>query len=133
MEKRAGWLLGLLILMLILSGCTTLTDARNAKDTGTFRIFDAPFDSVWAVIPLAATEAGLTVVIENRSEGYILAQRGATFFSLGENVAIFVERADSEARTRVEVVSKRAMATNIFARDWRAEVLDRIQQKLKNS
>lgn len=133
MGKRTGWLIGYLVLMLVLSGCATLADARNARGTGAFRVFDAPFDTVWAVIPQAVTEAGVTVVSDNKSEGYILGERGITAFSYGEKVAIFVEKAGSETRTRVEVVSKRAMATNIFAPDWSAEILDKIQHRLKGS
>jgi hypothetical protein len=65
------------------------------------------------------------------AEGYILAQRGITAFSYGENVAIFVESVNGVTRTRVEVVSKKAMATNVFAPDWSKEILDKLDEKLK--
>jgi hypothetical protein len=46
-------------------------------------------------------------------------------------VAIFVESAGGATKTRVEVVSKKAMATNVFATDWSKDILDKLEQKLK--
>ena len=39
--------------------------------------------------------------------------------------------AGGPARTRVEIVSKKAMETNIFAPDWAQEILDKLGQKLR--
>ena len=61
----------------------------------------------------------------------MLAQRGITAFSYGENVAIFVEPVGGQVRTRVEIVSKKAMQTNIFAPDWSVEILDKLGEKLR--
>src|SRR3954470_24937941 len=88
---------------LLSAGCTTLADARQAKGTGTAKVFDAPVDAVWGVIPRAVKEVGLEFVGDNRAESYALAQRGVTPFSYGENVAIFVEEVVRNVRTRVEV------------------------------
>lgn len=73
------------------SGCATLADARAAKGSGVSRTYAAPHEVVWKTIPSVLTELGLPLVGENKQEGYILAQRGITAFSYGENVAIFVE------------------------------------------
>jgi hypothetical protein len=54
---------------------------------------------------------------------------GISPFSLGENVAVFVDRADNQ-RTRVEVVSLKVMPTNIFAPNWEAPILNRISERL---
>jgi hypothetical protein len=60
---------------------------------------------------------------------YVLAERGATLFSWGEKVAVFVAKANV-TETKVEVVSKRALATNIIAPNWESEVLQRVAQLL---
>jgi hypothetical protein len=73
------------------------------------------------------------MVADNKQEGYILAQRGMSAFSYGENVAIFVDPTNANDRTRVEVVSKKSLATNIFATDWSKPILDKIGQILDNS
>lgn len=87
-------------------------------------------DKVWGVIPSVLSDLKLPLVTENRADGTILAQRGITPFSYGENVAIFVESVDA-TKTRVEVVSKKAMATNVFAPDWNAEIVDKLGEKLR--
>ena len=113
------------------SGCSTLADSRAAKGTGVAREYAAPIDVVWKTVPTVLAELSLPMVADNRQEGYVLAQRGVTAFSYGENVAIFVETANGVTKTRVEVVSKRALATNFIAPDWGKSILDKLDEKLK--
>jgi hypothetical protein len=113
------------------TGCSTLADARSAKGSGLSREYSAPIDVVWKALPPILAELSLPLVSENKQEGYMLAQRGITAFSYGENVAIFVEIVNGVTKTRVEVVSKKSMATNIFAPDWSKEILDKLSEKLK--
>jgi hypothetical protein len=54
-----------------------------------------------------------------------------TVLSYGENVAIFIESAGGVTKTRVEVVSKKAMAANLLAPSWEKEILDKLDEKLK--
>jgi len=117
--------------MAVMSGCSTLADARSAKGTGASREYSASVDEVWKVMPSVLSELSLPLVGDNKAEGYILAQRGMTAFSYGENVAIFVESVNGVTRTRVEVVSKKSLATNIFAPDWSKDILDKLGEKLK--
>lgn len=113
------------------TGCTTLADARAAKGSGPSREYAASMDKVWNTIPAVLKELELPLVSQNRAEGTVLAQRGITAFSYGENVAIFVEPVGGQVRTRVEIVSKKAMQTNIFAPDWSVEILDKLGDKLR--
>jgi hypothetical protein len=115
----------------ITSGCANLADAKSARGTGVSREYAASMDKVWNAIPVVLKELELPMVSQNRAEGTILAQRGVTALSYGENVAIFVESAGGATKTRVEVVSKKAMATNVFATDWSKDILDKLEQKLK--
>jgi hypothetical protein len=119
-----------LCMVLISSGCSTMADAKAGKGTGTSQTFAAPSDRVWQVLPAAVKTAGLEYVAGNKDEGYALAQRGLSAFSYGENVAIFIDKPTSDS-TKVEVVSKKAMATNVFAPDWAKPILDKIAEMLK--
>ncbi len=114
-----------------MSGCSTLADARSAKGTGQSREYPVAADTVWKTLPAVLSELSLPMVGENRQEGYMLAQRGVTAFSYGENVAIFVEPVNGATRTRVEVVSKKSVATTVFAPDWSKDILDKLGEKLK--
>ena len=117
------------VFLLSTAGCSTLSDARKAKGKGTSRIYNESFDTVWDAVPQAVGDMGLQVASQNKEDGYVLGQKGLTAFSYGENVAVFVEKVDDE-RTRVEVVSKKALATNIFAWNWEKPILDRLSEIL---
>ena len=117
-------------MVLFSTGCSTMADAKAGKGTGTSQTFAAASDRVWQVLPSAVKSAGLDYVSGNKEDGYALAQRGLSLFSYGENVAIFIDKPTTES-TKVEVVSKKAMATNIFAPDWARPILDKIAEMLK--
>ena len=131
MLKKLFTAFAVIAALLFTSGCSTLADSRAAKGTGISREYAAPIDTVWKTVPSVLAELSLPMVADNKQEGYILAQRGVTAFSYGENVAIFVETVNGVTRTRVEVVSKKTMATNVFAPDWSKEILDKLGEKLK--
>lgn len=69
-------------------------------------------------------------MVSDKGKGEILAQRSMTFFSYGENVAIYVERTGEPSETQVEVISKRALATNITATNWEAIIFDGLDKIL---
>src|SRR5262245_52468181 len=107
MTRRVLCAVAIAVLAMLPAGCATLADAKAGNGTGVSRMFDAPPEAIYGAMPGVLKEAGLDFVGDNRQEGYILAQRGITPFSYGEHVAIFVETIGN--RTRVEVVSKKAM------------------------
>jgi hypothetical protein len=90
-------------------------------------------DVVWRALPNVVASAGLDFIDANQSAGYALAQHGINVLSYGENVAIFVEPGHAASTTIVEVVSKRALATNILATNWEDIILDGLGKALSNS
>lgn len=128
---KKSFLLALLTWTFLLQGCSTLADARKAEGEGIKRSFPASFEKTWNASNTALVKLKLEIASENRDKGYILAQRGMTFFSYGENVAIFV-RKKNDTETNVEIVSKKSMATNIFAPDWTEDIFKEIGIALKN-
>jgi hypothetical protein len=112
------------------SGCTTLSDARNAEGEGVKRTYQATVKQTWEASLTALRNLNLSVASENEQKGYILAQRGMTAFSYGENVALFIRKRD-ETNCTVEVVSKKAVMGNIFAPDWSADIHKEIVSQLR--
>lgn len=113
------------------SGCATLADARAAKGTGLARIYSASREAVWKAVPDVLSDLKLTLVKEDSAEGCFLAENGWSGFSYGERVAVFVDAMNGEPRTRVEVVSKRVLATTVFGPDWQLPILDKLDEKLR--
>jgi hypothetical protein len=118
-----------ILMMAVASGCTTLADSIAAKGTGPSRIYHSPKEEVWPIVIDAVRFSGLDLVSESKDSGMILAQRGISAFSYGENVAVFVdEKTDSSCR--VEIISKRAMETNVFAPDWSNKIFTNLDSRL---
>lgn len=115
---------------LLVSACATLADAEAAKGTGPARIYNQPYDVVWDATIKSIKSSHLDLVVQNKQEGKILAQRGMTLLSYGENVAIFVQRTANK-KTRVEVENKRALATNITAKNWANYIFDDLDKRLQ--
>jgi hypothetical protein len=113
------------------SGCATLADAQAAKGSGTAKVYDKPYDIVWTAVIESVKSTGLDLVAENKSKGTVLGQGKVGAFTWGENVAIFVEDVGGKIRTRVEVVNKRALATNITARDWESRIFEDLDKRLR--
>ena len=108
---------------ILLSGCSTLGSVQAERGKGSTRIYPAPFETVWEKTNLTLRILQLGVVESNQKEGYFLAETGISASSWGEKIAIFIGKADASS-TRVEVVSRKALATNIFAENWEPRVLD---------
>lgn len=128
--KRAVTAFFIVCTLILASGCSTLADARAARGEGTTRIYDRPYDQVWMAAISTVRASGLALIVDNRSEGLILAQGAAGAFSWGENVAIYVEDAGGKVKTRVEIINKRALATNITAPDWESRLFRALDTQL---
>ena len=118
------------------AGCSTLGDARAAQGTGQVRVYNASFDQVWNAVPAALKDLGLKEEGYSKGSGYVVA-RGATpvkgvaaSANLADKVAIFVDKADSAGKTRVEVVSKGALLVNPLGSPWESRVLDKLSETL---
>ena len=119
----------LVLVTVVATGCTTLADSIASKGTGKYKVYEKTKEEVWPVAKEAVSSVGLKLISAQEKSDMILAQRGVTFFSYGENVAIFVEEAENNT-CRVEVVSKKSMETNIFAPDWSNSIFRYLDNKL---
>lgn len=114
----------------LLVGCNTLIDAQKAEGQGKKVSYQAPFNKTWDTSVKALSNLKLTVDSQDKNQGYILAEAPLTFTSYGEVVSIFL-RKQTESITTVEVVSKRKLETNIFAKEWADQIHFEIAKELK--
>ncbi len=120
-----------LLALSLTTGCASMADATAARGTGTTHVYDQPYESVWDALNACVKETDLTIVSANKDTGTLLAKRSMTAFSYGENVAIFVDRVTGKVSTRVEIVNKRVLATNITAPDWDVKLFKALDARLK--
>lgn len=131
--KKFLLLAATLLSLSLTTGCASMADATAARGTGTSHVYDRPFDQVWDALDASVRETDLTIVSEDKAAGTLLAKRSMTAFSYGENVAIFVDRVTGKVSTRVEIVNKRVLATNITAPDWDVRLFKALDARLKTN
>src|SRR5436189_2850149 len=89
-------------------GCASMShQVTQQQGHGKKQAFAAPFEQTWRAAIDAVYANHLTVLNTNlsRDGGFISAQRGLNFTSVGENVGIWVTPA-SPTETSVEIVSR---------------------------
>jgi len=121
----------MMIVVTTLTGCTTLHGVTNSKGSGVSQTYKQPYERVWDASLRVVNESELAMVNFDKNKGRIIAESGVSGFSWGEKVAVFVAK-ENNSTTKVEVVSKRALKTNITAKNWSYEILHRIRELLEN-
>ena len=131
--KKILFLAAALVSTALVTGCANMSDAAAARGQGVAHVYDQPFDTVWDALDASVKETDLTIVSEDKASGTLLAKRSMTAFSWGENVAIFVDRVTGKVSTRVEIVNKRTLATNVTAPDWDKTLFKALDARLKQN
>ena len=132
--KNAWWLRSFVCLLLMApTGCATVATVQRSQGQGISRSYPYPFAVTFESARDALQELGIEIVEVMRSpdghSGSIIGKKSLSLFSYGERIAVFVST-QNERSTQVEVVSKRVLATNVFAKDWTQDILSTIANVL---
>ena len=105
---------------------------KNLKAKGKSTNFSASYDEVFdAAVKSINSSPRLRIVSKDKKEGKILAHAGLSMLSIGENVAVFVEK-NKDHTIKVEVISKKVTEGSILApNDWDSYILTNIPIYLK--
>lgn len=139
--KLVGVVFGILVAMLF-SGCATTQGLKTSRGDGESRVYETAYSTLWQACMWAVEANELELEEFREDEGYILAKKGMSFFSYGERVAVFIDRQDNReavidstgsstpTRFTVEIISKRKLATNLFAKDWTTSLFASLESRL---
>jgi hypothetical protein len=106
------------IALLLMVGCATMADLEQGKGI-TLDVYGKTYDELWQLATTVISNYGLNIIQFREDQGYIQAARGMTLFSNGEAVAVYINPIDKEDQHwRIEVVSVKAIKTQIIAPDW---------------
>ncbi len=122
-------LLAVMMGVVLMAGCASMGSVSGLKGHGHVGIYDVPYEEVWAALPRAMESLKLSVGFSDEKQGKIVTDTPLTLWSYGEAIAVFVERAGN-SQTRVEVVSRKKMGTNIFAFSYQDRILDALDKEL---
>jgi type IV pilus biogenesis protein CpaD/CtpE len=118
--------LGLAAIALLGAGCATDSAVRNARGTGLKRTYRQPIDRVHAALLVVAAARKLTVVEEDKAQGFVLLHEDGSLS--GDRIGVFLV-ANNERSTTVEVVT-RAGLSGIPVPDWAGRLQGDLEQEL---
>ena len=95
------------------TGCATLSDVVQSKNDGMVQVYPVTSDQAWSIALKVFRWEGSDAIEEHRSEGYMLTSSGINFYSYGTVMGAWIEPL-APAETRVTVVTKRRLQTNVF-------------------
>jgi len=114
MKKQWMQILVVLVLVVWVTGCATMSDVVRSKEEGkgTSKVYPIDADQAWEIAKTVFRWEGTDAIEEHRTEGYMLTSSGMNLITSGAIMGAWVEPVDKNS-TRVTVVTKRRVATNI--------------------
>jgi len=131
MTTRLLSAISIVFVILLQSGCATVKDAEAKRGSGRVEVYDLPKATVWKSMLEVLGTTSLNIVSKDENENVILARRKLTWFSFGENVAIYVEPTNDNASTRVEVINVKRVESNTNSLDWETRIFTKLDRALK--
>jgi hypothetical protein len=120
--------ISIVISILLVSGCSTIETAKNAKGTGSKGYFTVSKSEVWPAMQAAVVVTGGSIKQKSESECMILASYAASAWSWGEKVAVFCH--ESENKIEVEVVNQATLKTSVTVTNNASKILQEISKRV---
>ncbi len=124
-------MLSIFFAILMQPGCATLEDAEAKRGSGKVEVYKLPKQTVWHSMLEVLGTTSLSIVSKDENEGVILARRKLTWFSFGENVAIYIEAINDNASTKVEVINVKRVESNTNSLDWETRIFTKLDRALR--
>ena len=119
-----------LVTSFLLVGCATMSDVLESKEGGTAKVYPVDQDRAWKIARTVLRWEDAETIEEHRDENYMLTTIGQNLISAGSVVGVWVEPA-KKGSTKVTVVTKRKMATNIATGLTESTFHDRFEQAVE--
>ncbi|HEY0457049.1 MAG TPA: hypothetical protein VGE41_11785 [Verrucomicrobiae bacterium] len=117
------------IIFILILGCSTPSQMAKLQGRGTTQVYNVPADQVWQKATDTAWKLGLTVLRTYPRQGFIEAKRGMQFYTLGENVGIWVKQVGPN-QTSVEVLSRQKGPPVLKYKNWETDFLAELGHEL---
>ena len=112
MKQKVFGMVAVVIFAVGLLGCASMSDVVKAKSDGTVEVYPVSSEQAWEIARTVFRWEGTEAIEEHKAEGYMLTSSGMNFISAGAFMGAWIEALDKN-KTRVTVVTKRRVATNI--------------------
>ncbi len=130
MKEKVVAIFGLLLMLVWFTGCATMSDVMRSKDEGTAKVYPVNADQAWEIARTVFRWEGADAIEEHKSEGYLLTSTGMNWVSYGAVMGAWIDPVDKD-NTRVTVVTKRRIATNLATTLTETTLHDRFAQAVE--
>ena len=110
-------LLCVVVISGFLTGCATVNDVVSAKESGKEGIskeYPVTIDQAFDIAKTVFRGEGADAIEEHKEQGYMLTTSGMNLVSYGAVMGAWVEKGITPPNTKVTVVTKRRVQTNLF-------------------
>lgn len=112
MNMQVRTMMALLVALVWVAGCSTMTDVLKAKDEGRSEVYAVNADQAWNIAKTVFRWEGTDAIEEHRDQGYMLTSSGMNMVSWGAVMGAWVDPVDKD-HTKVTVVTKRRLSMNV--------------------
>lgn len=119
----------LLLTIILFTGCSTInTLDADKRDGTTFEVNDKTYDEVWAAAVVTMSRS-LTIVVSEKENGILKAEKGAGLTTWGEVVGVFITSLGDDSYS-VEVQSLKRSKVQITGQDWTNTIITGMKVEL---
>ncbi len=122
--------LPVIVASVCLIGCASMSDVVASKEEGTARNYSVKSDRAWDIAMTVLRWEGAETIEEHRTEGYMLTTTSANMVTSGTLIGVWVDKVNTST-SKVTVVTKRKMSTNIATGLTESTFHDRFAQAVK--
>lgn len=112
MNRYGMSLIGIVVLMAGVAGCSTMADIVGRKDEGTSTVYPVSVDQAWEIAKVVFRTEGTDAIEEHRDAGYMLTSSGMNLVSWGAVMGAWIEPV-ADGQTKVTVLTKRRITINV--------------------
>lgn len=91
MNRHRMTLIGIVVLMAGVAGCSTMADIVGRKDEGTSTVYPVSVDQAWEIPKVVFRTEGMDAIEEHRDAGYMLTSSGMNLVSWGAVMGTWIE------------------------------------------
>ena len=134
--KKVVYLFLVLLFATIFNGCSSVTTiSESPREAGVSKIFKINKANANLEVKKAFESNKIKLKTEkelDEKNSEIVGQTPVTAFSYGEIIRVILEKT-SEEETLVRILTKRVLATNVFAKsDWSPEIFSALETNEKD-
>ena len=104
-------------LIVLLTGCQSINDVIAVKESGKEGLsaeYPVTYDQAWDIAKSVLRWEGVDAIEEHKEQGYMFTSTGFSIGTAGTVIGVWVEKGTKPELTKVTVVTKRRVVTNII-------------------